>query len=256
MVDAYSYRCRGATAVQELAWGLGQALELVQKKKLKRIVLKLSSHNDFFEEIAKFRAARVLWQKVIARHEEAKQSHQAISYEMAADPADPRHDPDDRPKLFILAKTAEDTLTKQKPWNNITRTTLQAVQAILGGADYLEIAPFDAPFRRVNISTSWSGWADQLVKDMAEGLRCEFGLLDTADPCAGSFYLEELTSRLEQEVSEELKKGYIPNSLKKTKEMAKENEAKIVGVNVQVTGPSPAPARRMKRVMRIKRIRR
>jgi|GEM_PF-38805 len=258
-VDAYSHRLKGATTAQELAWGLFEAAQMAKEKKLKKIILKLSSHNDFFEEISKFRVARKLWHEIAAPR---LKSGLAMTTE-----------------LLICAKTAEDTLTKQKPWNNIVRATLQAVQAILGGVDYLEIAPFDSPFRTYRLKdsrtsrlkTSWSPWAEQLVKDMCVGLVCEFGLTNVVDPCAGSYYLEELTVRLEKQVLEELAqinsflnsqsssrltdlKTYGPKDLRKglpgdlfkryiRSQMGHEKamDMKIVGVDIQIPGPSPKP---------------
>lgn len=207
-VNAYLYRESGCTAAQEAALALHKASKSPKSKKL---CLRLSSHNDFFEEIAKFRAIRRVWSRK------------------------------SKTPLILCARSASDTFTRQKPWNNIVRSALQGLQAVLAGVDYLEIISFDRPF---GPKTEWSAWARQMNKDVHLMLQHEFGALDVADPLAGSFYLEILTYRMEQEIEQMLRAiDALPPG--KEKEILAEqlpgNGRRIVGVNAQVEGPSPKP---------------
>lgn len=216
-VEAWKYREAGCSAAQEAAFGLYEALSS------KKNAIRLSSHENFFEEIAKFRALRRIWQKKEKR------------------------------SLILSARTAAKTWIQQKPWNNIVRGALQGLQAILGGADSVELLPFDYPFYTHTLThsyahTSWTPWAKQMAKDTQLMLEYEFGLRDAEDPLAGSFYLERLTNEMERQISEELKvlSNLPPKEAQKrlktrTTSHGQANGRKVVGVDVQREGPSPKP---------------
>jgi methylmalonyl-CoA mutase N-terminal domain/subunit len=238
LIDGYQYREAGSTVVQELAFALYRGLRVLRDRSAggaldataAQIRLLLSSHNDFFEEIAKFRVARRIWATWLAERWSV-QGSEAL-------------------KLRIQVKTAASTLTREKPWNNIVRTALQALQAALGGVQSIEILPFDANFGK----TEWTAWARQMATDMHGILRYEIGLEQVADPLAGSFYLEALTEGLEQAVRAELAHleamtdeqadTYIEKALRHCPtlpDLAKQGKVQIVGVNIQKDGPNPQP---------------
>ncbi|MBI4064276.1 MAG: hypothetical protein HY401_08270 [Elusimicrobia bacterium] len=247
LIDAYPFRENGATAAQEIAYAISKVNKVNKATKAlknKKIHVLLSSGNNFIEEIAKFRAIRRLWLKMVPGT-----------------------------ILEIYARTSASSLVKQKSWNNIARAALQALQAALGGADCIEIFPFDLPFRQKltkvtkatlrlrsgqakvtrgkEILNEWSKWAEQMAKDTHEVLRYEIGLLEAPfDPLAGSYEIDKKTEELEKEVLIELGKlnslepkeaqRYIQDSLQN---LTRQNEAPIVGVMIQTQGPSPQPKR-------------
>ncbi|MBI2070416.1 MAG: hypothetical protein HYT79_07400 [Elusimicrobia bacterium] len=236
LADGWSYREQGADAVRELAFSFYDAMSRLSAGRARsgsRCLL-LCAHNDFIEEIAKFRAARRLWAKL-----------------------------NKGSKLEIYARTSSTALTRVKPWNNIVRSALQALEAVLGGVQYLEILPFDSPFRpALRRATEWSSWAAQLAKDTHAVLLHEIGLNGLVDPLGGSFALEARTDEIEESAHRELDKllalapkeaqRYIANSLvhslpaldqKKVypEQSRRMNGTPIVGLNIQTKGPDPRP---------------
>lgn len=180
-VSGYHIREAGSTAAQELAFTLANGITYVQTAIeagldvddfAKQISFFFNAHNNFLEEVAKFRAARRLWAKIMRYRFGAK-----------------------NPKSWRLrfhTQTAGSTLTAQQPQNNIVRVALQAMSAVLGGTQSLHT----------------NGWDEALALPTAEAARLalrtqqvvahESGVTDTIDPLAGSYYVEHLTDQLEQ----------------------------------------------------------
>lgn len=188
-ISGYHIREAGSTAAQEVAFTLANGREYVNAGlaaglKVDDFAGKLSfffnSHNDFLMEVAKFRAARRLWAKIMK--EEFKAEH---------------------PRSMMLrfhTQTGGSTLTQEQPRNNIVRVTMQALSAVLGGTQSLHTNSFDEALclpteEAVRIALR----TQQLIND-------ESGASNTVDPLAGSYYLEEETSKIEKEAQEYLKK--------------------------------------------------
>ena len=180
-ISGYHIREAGSTAAQELAFTLANGKAYVQaalSKGLdinvfgKRLSFFFNAHNDFFEEIAKFRAARRMWAKMMK--------------EMGAT----------EPKAQMLrfhTQTGGSTLTAQQPQNNIARVTLQAMSAVLGGTQSLHTNGFDEALSLPTQTAAGIALRTQQI------IACESGAANTVDPLAGSYYVEELTNRLEEE---------------------------------------------------------
>ena len=181
-VSGYHIREAGATAVQELAFTIADGLAYVDhclERGMKiddfapRLSFFFDVHNDFFEEIAKFRAARRLWARLMRDRYGAKS-------EAAC-------------KLRTHAQTAGVSLTAQQPVNNVARVALQALAAVLGGVQSLHTNSMDETLSlpteeavRVALRTQ------QIIAE-------ESGVSNVVDPLGGSYYIERLTSELEQE---------------------------------------------------------
>ncbi len=182
-ISGYHIREAGATAVQELAFTLANGLTYVEeaiKRGLDvddfapRLSFFFDSHIDFFEEIAKFRAARRIWAREMKR----------------------RFNPKKERSLWLRfhTQTAGVSLTAQQPENNIIRTTLEALAAVLGGTQSLHTNSMD------------EAWALPTEKAVMIALRTqqiiaeESGVPNTVDPLAGSYYVEWLTDKIEEEV--------------------------------------------------------
>ncbi|MDE3077168.1 MAG: methylmalonyl-CoA mutase, partial [Chloroflexota bacterium] len=180
-VSGYHIREAGGTAVQELAFTLIDGLTYVEegvKRGLRvddfvpRMSFFWDIHNDFFEEIAKMRAARRIWAGEMKR----------------------RYDPRDPRSLALRAhvQTAGVTLTAQQPLNNIARVALQALAGALGGAQSMHTNSFDETFALPTERAVTVALRTQQI------IQAETGLTDTIDPLAGSYYLETLTNDIEQ----------------------------------------------------------
>ncbi|MEM4141783.1 MAG: methylmalonyl-CoA mutase family protein [Thermoplasmata archaeon] len=182
-ISGYHIREAGATAVQELAFTLSNGLTYVEKAIERgldvddfapRLSFFFDSHIDFFEEIAKFRAARRIWAKEMKR----------------------RFNPKKERSLWLRfhTQTAGVSLTAQQPENNIIRTTIEAMAAVLGGTQSLHTNSMD------------EAWALPTEKAVMIALRTqqiigeESGIPSTVDPLAGSYYIEWLTDKIEEEV--------------------------------------------------------
>jgi len=181
-ISGYHIREAGATAAQELAFTLADGLEYVDwacKRGLDvdefapRLSFFFDVHNDFFEEIAKFRAARRLW---------ARFMHERFGAKL-----------DESKKLRTHAQTAGVTLTAQQPYNNVARVALQGLAAVLGGTQSLHTNSLDETYALPTEEAVTIALRTQQI--IAE----ESGVTNTIDPLAGSYYVEWLTRRLEDE---------------------------------------------------------
>ncbi len=179
-ISGYHIREAGATAAQELAFtiadGIGYVDSCVERgMKVDDFAQRLSFffdvHNDFFEEIAKFRAARRLWAKLMKDRFGAKKAESM--------------------KLRTHAQTAGVSLTAQQPYNNVVRVALQAMAAVLGGTQSLHTNSLDETYALPTEEAVMIALRTQQI--IAE----ESGVANTIDPLGGSFFVEELTSRLE-----------------------------------------------------------
>ncbi|MBI2847159.1 MAG: methylmalonyl-CoA mutase family protein [Chloroflexi bacterium] len=188
-ISGYHMREAGATAVQELAFTFANAIEYVQAAVSAgldvdsfagRLSFFFVSHNNLFEEAAKFRAARRIWAKIMREHFGAK-----------------------NPRSWMLrfhTQTAGVTLTAQQPENNVVRATVQSLAAILGGTQSLHTCSKDEALSLP------SEEAVQLSLRTQQVLAHESGVTETVDPLAGSYYVEHLTNTLERETNKYLKR--------------------------------------------------
>jgi len=187
-ISGYHIREAGSTAVQELAFTLANGKSYVKaalEKGLdinvfgKRLSFFFNAHNNFFEEIAKFRAARKMWASIMK--------------ELGA--TDPK-----AMMLRFHTQTGGSTLTAQQPMNNISRVTLQAMAAVLGGTQSLHTNGFDEALSLPTES------AAQLALRTQQVIGYESGVADVVDPLGGSYYVESLTSELESKAWEIISK--------------------------------------------------
>ena len=239
-ISGYHIREAGSTAVQELAFTLADGIAYVEaalKAGLKidefasRLSFFFNVHNNFFEEIAKFRAARRLWARIM------KQRFKAA---------------DERSMMMRFhAQTAGSTLTAQQVDNNVVRVTLQALAAVLGGAQSLHTNAKDEALALPSENSALLALRTQQL------IAFESEVTDTVDPLGGSFYLETLTNELEQRTREYLNKiddmggavaaierGFmqreIHNSAFAYQREIESKERIIVGVNSFTAGYEPA----------------
>jgi methylmalonyl-CoA mutase N-terminal domain/subunit len=184
-ISGYHIREAGATAAQELAFTLGNGFEYVERgiargldvdRFAPRLSFFFDVHNDFFEEVAKFRAARRIW----ARH--MKERYGARNPEAW--------------RLRTHAQTAGVSLTAQQPENNIVRVAYQGLAAVLGGSQSLHTNSMD---ETLALPTEK---AVRIALRTQQILAYETGVANTMDPLAGSYYLEALTDQLEAEAEE------------------------------------------------------
>jgi len=180
-ISGYHIREAGSTAVQELAFTLRDGIEYVDwaierglaiDEFAPRLSFFFNSHNDFFEEIAKFRAARKIWAHVM-RDRYGAQSERSE-------------------KLRFHAQTAGCSLTWQQPYNNVVRTAVQALAAAMGGAQSLHTNSLDEAYALP------SEQAVTLALRTQQVLAYESGVTATPDPLGGSFFLEKLTLETER----------------------------------------------------------
>jgi methylmalonyl-CoA mutase N-terminal domain/subunit len=188
-ISGYHMREAGATAVQEVAFTLANGMTYVQAAIdagldvdafAPRLSFFFNAHNNLFEEAAKFRAARRMWARIMREHFGAK-----------------------NPRSWMLrfhAQTAGSTLTAQQPENNIARTTLQALSAVLGGTQSLHTNGFDEALALPTEQAARIALRTQQI------LAHESGVAQTADPLAGSYYVETLTDEIERLAEEYLAK--------------------------------------------------
>jgi len=180
-ISGYHIREAGSTALQELAFTLRDGVEYVDygvragldvDDFAPRLSFFFNSHNDLFEEVAKFRAARRVWAKVMRDRLGAK---------------DPRSW-----MLRFHTQTAGCSLTAQQPYNNIVRVAIQALAAVLGGTQSLHTNSLDETLALPTEKSARIALRTQQI------LAHESGVINTVDPLGGSFFVEELTSRMEQ----------------------------------------------------------
>jgi methylmalonyl-CoA mutase N-terminal domain/subunit len=180
-VSGYHIREAGATALQELAFTLRDGIEYVQwgvdagldvDDFVPRLSFFFNAHSDFFEEIAKYRAARKIWARVMRDRFGAK---------------------DERSwKLRFHTQTAGVSLTAQQPYNNVVRTTLQALSAVLGGTNSLHTNSLDEALALPTAE------AAKLALRTQQIIAHESGLANVVDPLGGSYFLERLTLDMEE----------------------------------------------------------
>ena len=181
-ISGYHIREAGATAVQELAFTLADGFEYVKAgiergldvdEFAPRLSFFFNAHNDFFEEIAKYRAARRIWAREMKERFGAKNPRSGW--------------------LRFHTQTAGCSLTAQQPENNVVRTTIQALAAILGGTQSLHTNSMDEALALP------SELAARVALRTQQIIAHESGVANTVDPLAGSYFVEALTSRMEKE---------------------------------------------------------
>ena len=188
-ISGYHIREAGSTAVQELAFTLRDGIEYVewaQKRGLDvdefvpRLSFFFNAHNDFFEEIAKFRAARKIWAEVMKERFKAK---------------DPRSW-----WLRFHTQTSGVSLMAQQPQNNVIRVALQALAAVLGGTQSLHTNSLDETYALPSEDAVTIALRTQQV------IAHESGVINSADPLGGSYFVETLTAQMEKEAKDYIKK--------------------------------------------------
>jgi methylmalonyl-CoA mutase N-terminal domain/subunit len=230
-ISGYHMREAGANAIQEIAFMLADAIAYVdacQQRGLKvddfapRLSFFFSCPSDFLEEIAKFRAAKRLWARIMKeRYHATKQESMMLRFHV---------------------QTSGQSLTAQQPENNIVRVTLQALAAVLGGAQSLHTCSMD---EALSLPTEDSV---KIALRTQQIIAYESGVTRTVDPLAGSYYLESLTSELEQAAEVEMEKidakggmvkaiesGYVQREIQQSayehQKMVESQGRIIVGVN-------------------------
>ena len=230
-VSGYHIREAGSTAGQELAFTLADGFTYIEHALdaglqiddfAPRLSFFFNSHLDFFEEIAKFRAARRIWARHLKENYGAKNERSL--------------------KLRFHAQTAGCSLTAQQPENNISRTAFQAIAAVFGGAQSLHTNSMDETLALP------SEKAAEIALRTQQLIAYETGVANVADPLGGSWLIESLTNQLEQEaekyfeeierlggVIQAIEKGYfqreIARSAKNYQKLIDEKQLFIVGVN-------------------------
>jgi methylmalonyl-CoA mutase, N-terminal domain len=235
-ISGYHMREAGCTAVQEVAFTLADGMTYVQAaidagldvdSFAPRLSFFFNSHNNLLEEVAKFRAARRMWARIMREHFGAKKERSWM--------------------LRFHTQTAGSTLTAQQPENNVVRTTLQALAAVLGGTQSLHTNGFDEALSLPTENAARIALRTQQI------LAHESGVAQTVDPLAGSFYVESLTNEIERRAEEYLatigrfdlggkygmlhaiERGYVQREIQNAaygyQRAVDEKEAVVVGVN-------------------------
>ncbi len=245
-ISGYHIREAGSTAVQELAFTLADGIAYVEAAMERgldvddfapRLSFFFDSHIDFFEEIAKFRAARRIWAKVMRERFMAK-----------------------KPRSWMLrfhTQTAGCSLTAQQPFNNVVRTAYEALAAVLGGTQSLHTNSLDETYAIPTEEAVTIALRTQQI--LAE----ETGVTNTIDPLAGSYFVEALTNQMEEmawdyihKIDEmggmvkAIERGYpqmeIADAAYRYQRQIDANEKVIVGVNKYVTDHPPITIWRMR----------
>ncbi|HZZ84563.1 MAG TPA: methylmalonyl-CoA mutase family protein [Anaeromyxobacteraceae bacterium] len=230
-ISGYHIREAGATAVQELAFTLADGIEYVQECVERgldvddfapRLSFFFDVHNDFFEEVAKFRAARRIWARTMKERFGAKKKESLL--------------------LRTHAQTAGVSLTAQQPYNNVVRTALQAFAAVLGGTQSLHTNSLDETYALPTEEAVTIALRTQQI------IGFESGADRVVDPLAGSHYVEYLTDEVERRALEHIRRidemggmiraveeGYpqreIAESAYRFQQEVEKGERTIVGVN-------------------------
>jgi methylmalonyl-CoA mutase N-terminal domain/subunit len=230
-ISGYHMREAGATAVQEVAFTLANGVAYVEAAReaglevdefAPRLSFFFACHMNFFEEVAKFRAARRMWARIMAERFGAR---------------DPRS-----LMLRFHTQTGGATLTAQQPENNIVRTALEALAAVLGGTQSLHTNSFDEALALP------SERAARIALRTQQVIAHESGVADTADPMGGSYFVESLTGEIEQRAWEYVEKidglggavraieaGWIQDEIHEAayriQEQVESGERVVVGVN-------------------------
>jgi methylmalonyl-CoA mutase N-terminal domain/subunit len=230
-ISGYHIREAGATAVQEVAFTFANAIAYVQAaidrgldvdKFAGRLSFFFAAHNNFLEEIAKFRAARRLWAKIMRERFRAKNLNSWM--------------------LRFHTQTSGVALTAQQPYNNVVRVTLQALSAVMGGTQSLHTNSFDEAYALPSEQAVAVALRTQQI------IAHESGVVDTVDPLAGSYFVEYLTNEIEERAQKyieqidgmggavsAIEKGFMQREITESAyRFQKEIEAKkriVVGVN-------------------------
>jgi len=238
-ISGYHIREAGSTAVQELAFTLRDGIEYVDwalerglpvDSFAPRLSFFFNAHNDFFEEIAKYRAARKIWAEVMRDRFGAKDEKSW--------------------KLRTHAQTAGCSLTWQQPYNNIVRTTVQALAAVLGGTQSLHTNSLDEAYALP------SEHAVTIALRTQQVIAYESGVPEIPDPLGGSYFVESLTSEMEKRANDYIRRidemgGMIPaiergfpqteiaNASYEYQHAIETGEQRIVGVNAFVEQNEP-----------------
>ncbi len=240
-ISGYHIREAGSTAVQEIAFTLSNGKAYVHaalEKGLdinifgKRLSFFFNAHNNLFEEVAKFRAARRIWARIM-------KSFGATD-----------------PKAMMLrfhTQTGGSTLTAQQPINNVSRVTIQALAAVLGGTQSLHTNGFD---EALSLPTEEAARAAIRTQQI---IAYESGVADTADPLAGSYFIESMTAKIEEEALQligkidamggsvaAIEEGFIQQEIARSayeyQQRIEKEEKIIVGMNkFQVQEEEPVP---------------
>jgi methylmalonyl-CoA mutase N-terminal domain/subunit len=238
-ISGYHMREAGATAAQEIGFTLANALEYVRVAVEAglavdsfgpRLSFFFASHNDLFEEAAKFRAARRLWARLVRERFQAG---------------------DQTARLRFHTQTGGVTLQAQQPLNNVVRVTVQALAAVLGGTQSLHTNGYDEALALPTAESATLALRTQQI------LGYESGVAGVIDPLGGSYYVESLTDRLETEAraliaevdalggaARAIERGYFQESIARSayaiQQAQESGERVVVGVN-RFTDDSPAP---------------
>src|SRR5213592_605136 len=228
-ISGYHMREAGSTAVQEVAFTLGNGIAYVEaavragldvEKFAPRLSFFFNAHSNFLEEVAKFRAARRMWAKIMRDRFKAKNARSWM--------------------LRFHTQTAGSTLTAQQPENNIVRTALQALAAVLGGTQSLHTNSFDEALALPTEEAARVALRTQQI------IAYESGVPQTIDPVAGSYYLESLTNQIEAHANGYLEKivalggmlraierGYVQQEIQNA---AYEFQQAVDGLKIMVVG--------------------
>ncbi|HWO32788.1 MAG TPA: methylmalonyl-CoA mutase family protein [Candidatus Acidoferrum sp.] len=256
-ISGYHMREAGSTAVQEVAFTLGNGMAYVVAaiqagldvdEFAPRLSFFFNAHNNFLEEIAKFRAARRMWARIMREHFKAR-----------------------NPKSWMLrfhTQTAGSTLTAQQPENNIVRTAIQALAAVMGGTQSLHTNSYDEALALPTEQAARIALRTQQV------IAYESGAAQTIDPLAGSYYIESLTNEIEKRAAEYLGKievmggmlmaierGFvqqeIQNAAYESQQAVDSGESVVVGVNrFEVEEERPIPIQKIDATLEPKQIER
>jgi methylmalonyl-CoA mutase N-terminal domain/subunit len=256
-ISGYHMREAGCTAVQEVAFTLANGMTYVQAAIdaglnvdhfAPRLSFFFNAHSNFLEEVAKFRAARRMWARIMRDHFGAKKAKSWM--------------------LRFHTQTAGSTLTAQQPENNIARTALQAMAAVLGGTQSLHTNSFD---EALALPTEQSA---RIALRTQQIIAHESGAAQTIDPLAGSYYVESLTNQIESGAREYLDKieamggilkaierGFvqqeIQNAAYEYQQKVDRHEAIVVGVNaLQLDEERPIPLQRIDESLERKQVER
>jgi methylmalonyl-CoA mutase N-terminal domain/subunit len=240
-ISGYHIREAGSTAVQEIAFTLANAIAYVQAavdaglavdQFAPRLSFFWNGHNNFFEEVAKFRAARRMWYRIMSERFHAEKESSKL--------------------LRFHTQTGGSTLTAQQPMNNVVRVALQSLAAVLGGTQSLHTNGYD---EAISLPTEE---AARIALRTQQIIGYESGVVDTPDPLAGSYFVESLTDEIERRAWEyvsriddmggavaAIERGYQMDEIEQaayeyTKSID-DGERTIVGLNKFQVGDEPEP---------------
>jgi len=237
-ISGYHIREAGSTAVQELAFTLADGIAYVEAAIqagldvdafASRLSFFFNVHNNFFEEIAKYRAARRMWARIVKERFGAKDERSMM--------------------MRFHTQTAGATLTAQQVDNNVVRVTMQALAAVLGGTQSLHTNSKDEALALPSEAAALLALRTQQI------IACESGVTDTTDPLAGSYYIENLTNEIERRATDYLaridemggavaaiERGYMQREIQNAaflyQREIETRERIIVGVNEYTSGDS------------------